>query len=223
MCITFIDAMNCCNLKMSKNGKTKANVQRYLCKVCGTTKQEEYTYQACSEGINNQIVILIKEGSGIRSISRILNISPTTVLKRIISVSREIPRPPILFGRDYEVDEMMTFIGNKKRQFCITYAIDRKTKEVACFSVGRRNKNTLRMVVNSLLLSNARQIRTDKCLLYPTLIPKELHHVKRRGINYIERKNLTLRTHIKRLNRKTIAYSKSLIVLSAILKIYFWS
>ena len=58
--------------------------------------------------------------------------------------------------------------------------------------------------------------------IYLGLVPKELHHVKRRGINRIERMNLTLRTHLKRLNRRTIAYSKSLLVLTAILKIYFW-
>jgi len=120
-------------------------------------------------------------------------------------------------------DEMMTYIGNKKRQICITYAIDRKTRDVVSYSVGGRNKGTLRMVINTLLLSEAKQIRTDKCPFYPTLIPKEIHHVKKRGINYIERKNLTLRTHIKRLNRKTIAYSKSVLVLIAILKIYFYS
>ncbi|WP_343791129.1 IS1 family transposase, partial [Wandonia haliotis] len=38
----------------------------------------------------------------------------------------------------------------------------------------------------------------------------------------IERKNLTLRTHVKRLNRRTICYSKSLLTLSAIMRIYFW-
>ncbi|WP_412677612.1 IS1 family transposase [Bergeyella porcorum] len=38
------------------------------------------------------------------------------------------------------------------------------------------------------------------------------------------RKNeLNLRTHLKRLGRKTIAYSKSLSQLSAIIKIYLYS
>ncbi|WP_291287929.1 IS1 family transposase, partial [Flavobacterium sp.] len=49
------------------------------------------------------------------------------------------------------------------------------------------------------------------------------HSVKRFGTNHIERKNLTLRTHLKRLNRRTICYSKSLVVLIVILKIYFWT
>uniref|UniRef100_UPI0038B39A68 IS1 family transposase n=1 Tax=Flavobacterium soli TaxID=344881 RepID=UPI0038B39A68 len=43
------------------------------------------------------------------------------------------------------------------------------------------------------------------------------------GTNHIERNNLTLRTHLKRLNRRAICFSKSLIVLVFVLKIYFWS
>ncbi|MDC0099023.1 IS1 family transposase [Crocinitomicaceae bacterium] len=215
--------MKCCNSEMIKNGKTKANIQRYICKLCSVTAQEEYSYNACVKCIDQNLILLIKEGCGIRSISRILNISPTTVLKRIMSISNSIQKPPISFGKTYEVDEMMTFIGNKERRICITYALERQTKEVVSFSVGRRNKRTLGMVINTLLISDAKQIRTDKCPTYLSLIPKAIHHVKKRGINYIERNNLTLRTHLKRLNRKTIAYSKSMLVLSAILKIYFWS
>lgn len=209
---------------MVKNGKTKNGVQRYRCKECRIPKQKKYLYLACLSGVDNQIVTLVKEGVGARSISRMPTISPITVLKRILQIASTIRNPPIFFCRDYEVDEMITFIGNKENgRICIAYAIERETRQVIGFGVGRRNKSTLRQVINTLILSEAKQIRTDKCPLYINLIPKEIHYVKRRGINYIERMNLTLRTHIKRLNRRTIAYSKSMIVLSAVLKIYFWS
>ncbi|WP_425542659.1 IS1/IS1595 family N-terminal zinc-binding domain-containing protein [Wandonia haliotis] len=74
---------------MKKNGKTLKGIQRHLCKQCGSTKQEAYSNRACFAETNTNIVLLLKEGVGIRSISRILNISPTTVLKRIISISRQ--------------------------------------------------------------------------------------------------------------------------------------
>ncbi|WP_409070947.1 IS1 family transposase [Flavobacterium sp.] len=38
----------------------------------------------------------------------------------------------------------------------------------------------------------------------------------------MERKNLSLRTHLKRLNRRSICFSKNLIILNAVLRIYFW-
>lgn len=207
---------------MIKNGKTNAGAQRFRCKSCGRTKQDGFTYLAYQMRTNQNIVALTKEGCGIRSIARILNISPTTVIKRILNISKSITKPAILLGKEYEMDEMITFIGNKQNRVCIAYAIERKTKTVVDFRVGKRNKKTLQSVVNSLLLSESKQIRTDRLMYYLTLIPKEIHHVKQRGINYIERKNLTLRTHLKRLNRRSICFSKSILMLNAILKIYFW-
>ncbi len=78
------------------------------------------------------------------------------------------------------------------------------------------------MIVNTLLLSKVKQIKTDKLNIYQTLIPKSIHQSGAYAINHIERKNLNLRTHIKRLSRRTICYSKSIVMLEACLKIYFW-
>lgn len=217
--------MNCvkCNETCIKKGFQKNGTQKFLCKRCLIWQQEKYNYRAYNEFTNQKIVILLKESCGTRSISRILRISPTTVTQRILIIASGVRIPPILFGKSYEVDEMITYVGSKERRTCIVYAIERETRNVVSYSIGRRNKSTLRMVVNTLLISGAKEIRTDKFLLYQLLIPKEIHCVKRRGTNYIERKNLTLRTHLKRLNRRTIAYSKSLLILSAVLRIYFWS
>jgi insertion element IS1 protein InsB len=83
-------------------------------------------------------------------------------------------------------------------------------------------KKNLKRVTDTLLLSNCRQIFTDGLAIYKQIIPAALHKIKRYGTNHIERKNLGLRTHLKRLSRKTIAFSKSLLMLEACLKIYFW-
>ncbi|XLS30029.1 IS1 family transposase [Flavobacteriaceae bacterium M23B6Z8] len=58
--------------------------------------------------------------------------------------------------------------------------------------------------------------------LYSNLIPKNIHKVFKYCTNKIERMNLTLRTHIKRLSRKKICFSKSKQLLEAHLRIYFW-
>lgn len=208
---------------MYKNGKTSNGTQRFVCRKCKRTAQKDYSYRAYSTEINDRLITLIKEGVGIRGILRILGISSTTTLKRIVKIARSIPQPQITVGRTYEMDELYTYVGSKLNMVCIAFALERDSRNVIDFSIGRRNKGTLRKVVDALVLSNAKEIRTDKLSLYINLVPKEIHHVKQRGINRIERMNLNLRTHIKRLNRRTIAYSKSLLVLSAILRIYFWS
>ncbi|WP_324292109.1 IS1 family transposase [Chryseobacterium sp. C-71] len=94
---------------------------------------------------------------------------------------------------------------------------------MAGFYIGKRTNKTLSTVVNTLLNSNPEMIYTDRLINYHYLIPKEIHQTKRFGTNSIERKNLSIRTHLKRLNRRTICFSKSLPVLVSILKIYFWT
>src|SRR5690606_23879362 len=104
----------------------------------------------------------------------------------------------------------------------IVYAMERITKTVAGFYVGRRTNKTLNVVLKTLQLAEAKRIFTDGLKNYKYIITKADHKVKCFATNHIERKNLTLRTHLKRLNRSTICFSRSLIILVAVLKIYFW-
>ncbi|MBP6430489.1 MAG: hypothetical protein KA319_01880 [Ferruginibacter sp.] len=66
------------------------------------------------------------------------------------------------------------------------------------------------------------KIYTDGLSNYKYLVPPTLHSIKQFGTNRIERVNLNLRTHLKRLGRRTICFSKSLAMLLACVKIYFW-
>ncbi|NMH27436.1 IS1 family transposase [Flavobacterium silvaticum] len=211
-----------CNGKCIRNGFQKIGTQRYKCLGCGKRQQLHYKYPACAVSINQQIILLTKEGLGIRSTARVLNISATTVMKRIISIAQRIPRPTISKGQIYEVDEIRTFI-RRKELIWIAYALDRKTKNVIGFSIGKRTNKTLNSIIKTLELSEAERIYTDRLRNYRFLVPRHLHFTERFGTNRIERKNLSLRTHLKRLNRKTICFSKSAMILKAILAIYFWS
>lgn len=207
---------------MIKYGKTKSGNQRYICKLCKKTRVENYNYQAYESDINKNIILFTKEGLGIRSTARILKISTTTLLKRIIIIAKNINQPIIGKGKTYEVDEMRTYIRSKQNFIWLVYALDKDSKNIVSFNVGRRTNKTLSRVIETLQLSEAKRIFTDRLKNYKYLINERLHSVKRFGTNHIERKNLTLRIHLKRLNRRTICFSKSLIILVCILKIYFW-
>jgi insertion element IS1 protein InsB len=149
---------------------------RFKCIGCDKTQVKSYTYKAYSCHIKPDVVELTKEGLGIRSTARFLCISPTTVIKRILSIASTIKLPVIQKGLTYEVDEIRTFIKRKDKLIWIVCALERESRQIA----------------------------------------------KRYSTNHIERFNLTLRTHLKRLNRRTICFSRSLVLLNAILKIYFW-
>ena len=217
-------SMNCryCKSDCKKDGFQKNGTQRYKCKHCGKKQQGEYCYNAYDISTNAYIKTFVCEGVGIRSIARILNISTTTLFSRIISIAKSINQPPVSTGQVYEVDEIKSFVKRKDKHIWIVYALNRVTKEIVAFSVGPRTNVTLGKVIKTLLLSGAKRIFTDRWRGYQSLIDEKTHSVANRGTNHIERHNLTLRTHLKRLTRRTICYSRSIAILSAILRIYFW-
>ncbi|WP_228526614.1 MULTISPECIES: IS1 family transposase [unclassified Flavobacterium] len=212
-CSRFSDGMSCPRCrekKVSKNGTTKNKKQQYYCKNCGKRFIENYTYMAYKSDVNKNVIQFTKEGLGIRSTARILKISNTTLLKRIVSIAKTINQPFISKGKTYEVDEMCTYIRHKRIFIWLVYALEKNSKNVVSFNVGKRTNKTLNRVLDTLKLSEAKKIFTDRLKNYRYLIDDKLHSVKRFGTNHIERKNLTLRTHLKKLNRRTICFSKSL-------------
>lgn len=212
----------CHQTNIIKKGR-RNNLQRYYCKDCKKCFQNSYSYKAYHLETNNLIRSLLKEGCGIRSIARIIGVSAKTVLSRILVISKQIKTPYFTkLGSKFEVDELWSFIGNKNNVTWITYAIERQTKRVIDFFVGRKTIENIKPLINKLLLLHPKRIYTDKLNIYPSMIPKEIHKRFQYCTNIIERHNLTLRTHVKRLSRRTICFSKSKVYLEAHLRIYFW-
>ena len=153
-----------------------------------------------------------------------MGIAINTVVKQIKKIADGIAKPPIPMNRkSFEIDEVRTFIGNKENQYWVAYVLCSETKQVIDFIVGKRSKRTLRMIVNTALCSDVKTIKTDKLNIYQSLIPQQRHVSNAYNINYIERNNLNLTTHLKRLSRRTICFTRSLVMLTACLKIYFWA
>ncbi len=221
-CVDGINYCSECDTQLIKYGLTKGKNQRYKCKNCKTTRIYSYKYHAYNKYINERIISFTKEGLGIRSTARLLKIAVNTVLNRIRKIAQSIKQPAILLNQTYEVDELCTFVKNKENRIWVVYTLCRETRQVVSFNVGKRSNKTLSRVIQTVLNANPKQIITDKLKNYRFFIDRNLHSTKYRGINHIERMNLTLRTHLKRLNRRSLAYSKSIVMLSAILKIYLW-
>ncbi|RSC92038.1 IS1 family transposase, partial [Tenacibaculum singaporense] len=213
--------MNCirCNSYNFIKKGLRNNKQRFYCKDCKRSYQSEYIYQAYKSDTNVFIKSLLKESCGIRSISRILNISSKTVLSRVLKISKQIKTPYFnKFGCKFEIDEMFIKIANGKKQNWLIYAIEQKTKHVISFIVGSRSTENLKSVIDKVLLLHPTRIYTDGLNMYPSIIPKEIHKRFQYCTNRIERMNLNLRTHIKRLSRKTICFTKNQKYLEAHLK-----
>ena len=72
---TVCDSENVVKCGTQSNGK-----QRLKCKECGRTFQLDYTYNGARVETKFSIIKMSVNGSGIRDISRVLGISPNTVL-----------------------------------------------------------------------------------------------------------------------------------------------
>lgn len=113
------------------------------------------------------------------------------------------------FRREAQADEQWGYVGKKKNQRWLWYAIDAAAGCVLSFVFGRRTKAMRKKLLSNLKVFNIRAYYTDDWESYSSLIPKEKHVVGKRNTQKIENKNLLLRTRIKRLARKTICFSKS--------------
>jgi hypothetical protein len=138
-----------CTNSCKKDGKQKSGVQKYRCKVCRKYQQNKYRQQ-----IPDWLIIqLLKEGCGIRSISRLQKISPATVIRKIQAIATNLKRPKVYSGKEYELDEINTFVGSKDKRKWIAYILRRDNREVIDFVVGSRTIKTIGRVTSFLLLS----------------------------------------------------------------------
>lgn len=212
-----------CKNHCIKKGVRKDGIQKFQCVTCKKYQLYEYKNKACHPQTNDVLKKCLIRGVGQRGIAYILQISRNTVTDRIHQIAKQIKHPKITLRREYEMDELKTYVQKKKNEQWLIYAIDKRTREVVAYKVGKRNKKNLKLVTETLLLSDAKKIYTDRLLIYKSLIPRDKHKTSPHSTNHIERMNLNLRTHLKCLSRKTLCFSKSIALLNAIIKIYFWA
>lgn len=214
---------HCSNKTLIRKGK-RGIKQRYQCKSCNKYQQDIYSYKMYDIRDDIRIKVYNSEGVGVRSMSRILGYSAPTIIRRILFLASKVTKPIYSENNQiYEVDEMWTFVGRKDplHYSWITYAMNRRTRCIIDIAFGSRNKKNLKQVIDSVKAHNPQKIVTDKLITYPNLVKPINHDTTRYSNNRIERGNLTLRTHIKRLFRKTICFSKSQKMLEACVLLYF--
>ena len=211
-----------CQNRCRKDGFQSNGKQRFKCTGCGRRQQASYRYQAWKPITKQLFWRVIREGVGVRGTARVLSISPTTFGAWLRQSATAINKPPLQSGDSFEVDELRTFARTKANQTWIIYAISRTTGQAVDLIVGPRTKTNLKRIVDNLLSTHPREIRSDRLNIYQSLVPKAVHRYRNRRTQRIERKNLDLRKDISRLARRTICFSKCINMLEAHLKAYFW-
>jgi insertion element IS1 protein InsB len=108
-----------------------------------------------------------------------------------------------------EMDEFWSFVQNKSNQRWTWYAIERNSGCILAWHNGKRQDKDFLALWKLLEPFPVSVYHTDDWGCYSKYIPANRHRTGKDKTWKIERKNLNFRTHIKRLNRKTICFSKN--------------
>ena len=216
-----ITCPRCGSPHLKKNGTTANQKQRYRCKACARQFITRYTYRAYLPLVQELIVPMTLNGSGIRDTARVLRISPNTVLNTLRAAANAVPEPRVPKRlQDLEMDEQWSFVRRKDHPCWLWHGLDRATREIVAFVLGRRTDASCRALWRQLKPCHIAHFYSDDWASYAKCLPAARHHMGKAGTQNIERHNLNFRTHLKRLHRRTICFSKSWEMHAVVIKLY---
>ena len=102
-----------------KAGLNRSSSQRYQCKVCKHYVTLEPKPNGYAEAARRQALQLYLEGNGLRRIGRILDVAHQTVANWVNAAHAHLslPAPQPRKSAVIELDELFTFVGQKKTRF----------------------------------------------------------------------------------------------------------
>ncbi|MFT4202523.1 MAG: IS1 family transposase [Chitinophagaceae bacterium] len=193
-----------------KRGFVKGK-QRFTCKDCGYNYTVEQKTTAKSNSTKRQALQMYLEGLGFRSIGRILNVSHVSVYNWIKSFGSKVE--DIKSGSEVdivEIDEMHSYVGDKKNYCWIWIAVDRLGKRFINFVVGDRSSTTGIELWNRIKEKDIGMVATDYWKAYNQFVPDEIHVQSKAETFTVEGYNSLFRHFLARMRRKTKCYSKSI-------------
>ncbi len=119
-----------------------------------------------------------------------------------------------------ELDEFWSFVGKKKNQRWTWLGLTSSTRRIGAIVNGRGTDKNCRQLLESYQNSQLGEFASDEWQSYPKSVPPALHYIGKDKTQRIERANLNFRIHLKRLGRRTIAFSKNDEMHDAVINLY---
>lgn len=206
----------CGSLDLVKNGHDYKEAQKYHCKTCGRygTLQAQPGY---SREVRTQVKRAVLERVSLRGIERIFGIARQTVSRWLEGWIAAVPpiAHSLLPAQDndvLELDELWSYVGDKRQQRWVWLALCRRTRQVVAYWIGDRSQASALQLWRQLPRNYVRcRSFSDQWQPYALIFDRERHQMvsKTDGeTNHVERWFNTLRQRLARFTRKTLAFSK---------------
>jgi len=121
---------------------------------------------------------------------------------------------PAQANEELELDEMWSFVDQRKNKVWLWLALCRRTRQIVAYALGCRGQATCRVLWRRIPRAYKNSLcYSDFWAAYAQVVPAPQHHrsEKRGQTNHIERWNNTLRQRVGRLVRRTLSFSKDLL------------
>jgi len=230
MAFVQVQCPDCHSADVVQYGKQANGTQRYRCNNRDGSRTIfllQYQDKGRLPAVKQQIVDMTLNGSGVRDIVRVLRVSSATVidvLKKKEPAVKQVnervlhtldpPHVDVILRQveAAEMDEMWSFVGSKSQQRWLWHAIDHHTGQILAYVFGTREDKTFLKLKELLAPFGITHFYTDGWGAYRRHLDPAQHTVGKQHTQKIERKHTTLRARIKRLVRKTICFSRSVLM-----------
>lgn len=228
---------DCHSTKIKKNGHTHYGKQNYKCKECS----RQFVHGS-SHIISEQTKELIRkaliERISLRGICRLFDVSLTWLLSFAACEWNKVPddlgaqlpiqkkgvSPKKLQMIGFQIDEMWSFVQNKKDKAWIWVLYYPANRQVVHFHIGRRDKDAFQALWNQIPADWKRycDFETDQWAAFKTAIDPDQHYDTKALTYWIESFFGRVRARTARLVRKSRSFSKSRKNYLAAIKYFFW-
>jgi insertion element IS1 protein InsB len=214
----------CHSDRLIKNGSAIGKPKK-LCKACGY----QFT-RTTSRGkplpTKINAILWYLSGVSMNRIAFLLRVSAQSILNWIRTFAKEHYEKPEPAGKTIvlELDEMWHYLKKKRQKLWIWKALDRDTGQLLDWECGRRDKRTLKKMVERLSQWDVTVYCTDKWASYAALIPQNKLIQSKATTHAIERNHCRQRHWFGRFKRKSIIISKSLEMVDLTMALFakFW-
>ena len=125
-----------------------------------------------------------------------------------------------LGGPESEIDETWSYVARKSNPRWLWYAIDHQSGKILAYVFGTRKDQVFLKLKALLEPFKITKYYTDGWGAYERHLESEKHVIGKQNTQKIENKNLSLRTRIKRLARRTICFSKTILMHDVVIGLF---